>query len=310
MFIICLKNVIITLLYIIPGYVLCKIKKAEGSHLFTLSNLLVYFLSPCMIVNSFLSIEYSIDTLKNMGIFFVLTLVLQGIFFVILFLLFRKKYEDSKYRILSVATFLGNVGFYGLPIVRALFPTEPIVMCYSVIFSITMNIYVFTMVVYCLTLEKKYVSIKSALINPSIITLCFSLGLFFFKVNTFLPIEVLNAFDLFSKMTTPICMFILGVRLATVPFKQLITNWFAYLIVAGKLIVFPLFVFVIIYFLPLNSIIKAAAIILSACPCGSIILSMAEIYHKEEAMCANCVLLSTLISFMTIPVITLLIRLL
>ena len=51
MFQIALSNVLMTLLYIVPGYVLCKLKKVKAEHLPTLSSLLVYVCGPLMIAS-------------------------------------------------------------------------------------------------------------------------------------------------------------------------------------------------------------------------------------------------------------------
>ncbi len=302
---IALKNVIITLLFITPGFILCKCKKAVASHLSTMSSLLIYFCAPCMIINSFLNLEYSPENLLNMAIFFGITLALQIIFISILYLILRKKYEDSKYRILTIGAVLGNVGFFGLPIIRALLPNNPEVMCYSSVYVISMNLIVFTMGVFCLTGDKKYMTIKSAVINPSTFGLVIALPLFIFGAKSFLPTVLTDSIGLIGEMTTPLCMIILGVRLASVSFKKLFMRPIVYLTCAMKLLVFPLFCFAIVYFIPLAYSLKASVVILAGTPCASIIFNLSEIHHSEEELSANCVLLSTLMCFLTIPLLTL-----
>jgi predicted permease len=49
-------------------------------------------------------------------------------------------------------------------------------------------------------------------------------------------------------------------------------------------------------------------LILSATPCAAIVLNLAEMHHKEEELSANTVLLTTLVSFITIPLMTLLLN--
>ncbi len=85
------SNVLLTLLYIIPGYIVAKMGKASADHLSTVSVILVYICSPCMIMSSFLSLEYSAERLIDMGLFFVLTFILQCAFMLILYCIFRKK---------------------------------------------------------------------------------------------------------------------------------------------------------------------------------------------------------------------------
>lgn len=117
-----LTNVLVTLMYIVPGYLICKAQKATADHLPTLSAILVYICSPCMIVNSFLDLDFSWQIAGELGLFFVVSLLGQCIFMAGCWVLLHKKYEDAKYRILTIGSVLGNVGFFGLPIIRALLP--------------------------------------------------------------------------------------------------------------------------------------------------------------------------------------------
>lgn len=303
---IALSNVILTLLYILPGFLLCKFKKVSAEHLSSMSAVLVYVCAPCLIVNSFLQLDFTPLGFGYMALFFVVTFVLQALFMLATFLIFRKKYEDSKYRILTIGAVLGNVGFFGLPIVKALLPDNPEVMCYSAVYVVSMNILVFTVGVFCLTKDKKFISVKSALLNPSTISLIIALPLYFFGVKRILPEVLLSGVSLLSGITTPLCMIILGIRLATVSFKKLFTRPIIYAVCACKLIIFPLFCYLAVYFIPLQESFKASILILSAVPCAAVILSMAEIHQSETELAANCVLLSTLLCFITIPLLVLL----
>ncbi len=298
-------NVLITLLYIIPGFIAEKCKIVKAQHLSSMSAVLIYICAPCLVVNSFINTDFTGEGFWKMAAFFGVTLVLQAAFMFLLYSVLRKKYDDAKYRILTIASVLGNVGFFGLPIVKALLPEFPEVGCYSSVYIISMNMLVFTMGIYCLTKDKKYISLKSVFINPTVIALAVALPLYFFGVGKDLPEPLMNSISLLSSMTTPLCMIILGIRLATVSLKKLFTRPFVYAVLACKLIVFPLFCYFAVLFLPFDFPFKASVLILSAAPCASVIYSMAEIHNAEAELSANCMLISTLVSFITIPLITL-----
>lgn len=306
MFSVALTRVLITLCYVIPGFILCKIKKASAEHLSTLSSVLIYFGSPCLIVSAFLSLEYSKQAFIDMCWFALVSFLVQVAFMVILFLLLRKKFDDCKYRLLTIGSVLGNVGFFGLPVVKSLFPNEPIVACYSSVFVVTMNVIVFTMGVYCLTNDKKYMSLKSAIISPSNLGLAIGLPLFLLSNRFALSADVVNAVGAVEKMTTPLCMVILGIRLATVAPKDIFLNGFTYVICLGKLVLFPLFCYLAVYFLPFSATFKSCAVILSGTPCASIVLNLSEIHNGEKNLPANSILLSTIMCFITIPLLALL----
>ena len=123
----------------------------------------------------------------------------------------------------------------------------------------------------------------------------------------FIPSALMNSLKLLGDMSTPLCMIILGVRLAAVPLKKLFSRPTVYWISLSKLLAFPLFCWACVYFLPLSMPIKASVLILSATPCASVILSLAELHQKQMDLAASCVLVSTLLCFMTIPLMTLLV---
>lgn len=208
---------------------------------------------------------------------------------------------------LTIGSVLGNCGFFGLPLIKALLPQNPEVACYSSIYVISMNLLVFTAGIYCLTQDKKYISIKAAVMNPTFFSILVAIPLYIFSASTWLPDLAKDSIGLLGKMTTPMCMFILGIRLGTMDFKKLFTNSFVYFACVGKLIVFPLFAYACVFFLPLPAPFKASILILAATPCASIILNLAEIHGKEQEMSANCILLSTILCILTIPFMALLI---
>ncbi|MGN0817437.1 MAG: AEC family transporter [Candidatus Coproplasma sp.] len=302
-----ITNVLIILAFVLPGFALCKAKKASADHLSTMSSVLIYVCSPCMIINSFIQLDFSLSQLGKMGLFFVVTFVLQAAFMLILYAIFNKKYEDAKFRVCTIGSVMGNVGFFGLPVVRAILPDNPEVACYSAVYVLSMNVLVFTVGVFLLTRDKRFMSVKSALLNPSTLAFAVALPLYITGASGYLPKVLQDAVGLLGNMTTPLCMFILGIRLGTVSLKKLFVRPFVYLTCALKLIIFPLFCYACVAFIPwFDYAFKAAILILSAVPCASVILNLAEIHHAETELAANSVLLSTLVCFLTIPLLVML----
>ena len=186
-FTVTLYNVLIMFFYMIPAYILIKVGKAEPPHAKTVSAILLYISFPCMVVNSFQSLVFDWNILEKIFIFFLITLVIMILCIVVCFLILRKKYDESKYRILTIASAFGNVGFLGTPIISGLFPNSPIVVCYSSIYTTSMTIMSFTIGVYALTANKQFMSLFSALYNQGTISLAFSVIIylknkFFFKL--------------------------------------------------------------------------------------------------------------------------------
>lgn len=302
-----LINVIITLLFILPGFILGKTKKIPGHHLSSISSLLVYVCMPLMIISSFIQMkEFRVDDFIQMITFFFVSLLVQILFFAILFLILRKKFEEPKYRLFSIGSCLGNVGFFGLPLIKASLAQYPVAACFSCVYVCSMNILVFTLGTFCITSDKSYISLKKAFINPPTIGLIIAIILYCTNSYKYLNQELINAIDLMGKMTTPLCMIILGSRLANSNFKSLFDNWFLYLNILTKMIIFPISAYFLVRYIPILSYeFKASMLILSAAPCASMVLNLAEIKHQEEELSANIVLVTTLFSVITIPLVTL-----
>ena len=295
-------NVLLTLIYIIPGFISRKTNITKAEHLPSISAILVYVCSPCMIVSSFLDTERSWNNIENIMLFFVVSLAIQAILTFALYALFHKKFEDAKYRMLTVSFGLGNAGFFGIPIIEALLPGHPEVACFACVYIVGMNMITFTIGAYCLTGDKKRMAFKKAFLNPSFISLVVAVVLYAINVKAIMPEMLLNAIRLLKNTTTPLCMIILGIRLASVSFKKLFSRIYVYVICACKLLVFPFICLAIVYILPFDPIFKAAMFILGGTPCAAVMLNLAEMYEGETELAANCVLLSTLLCVLTIPI--------
>lgn len=296
------SNAVMMLVYMLAGIFICKIKKATPDHAKSMSGLLIYILGPMMIINSFLRLECTTEIITKIFGFFVTTFILQVLFIGMLCIIFHKKFHDAKYRIFTCASVLGNVGFLGIPVVTGMYPTEPIAACYSSIFVMSMNIIVFTLGSFLITNDKKYISIKSIIFNPTTIALMIALPIFLLKIK--LPGPLDSAVELLGKMATPVCLIILGMRLSVVSPKALFTRPFIYAACFCKLLIFPLFALICVIKIPFfDTVFKGCVIVLASAPAGAIIESLAELYECEQELSANAVLLTTIFSMLTMPII-------
>ena len=300
-----LVKVLIILFYMIPGYILRKMGKVKSEHLPTLSAILVYIGTPFLVVSSFLSLEFSWEMVKNMAIFFAVTLVLQALFMLAVRLVSgKKRFEAGKDRIVTIGAVMGNVGFFGIPVIKAVLPAYPEVACYAAMYSLSMNILAFTVGAFFITGEKKFMSARAAVFNPTVLGFVIGLPLFFLGLGQTMPAELRAAVDSVSGITTPLCMFILGIRLASARFLEIWTKPSVYVTVALKLLVFPLVSYAAVTLLTLPDSLRWSVLILSGMPCASILLSLSELYESEPGTAANCIFVSTLLCFLTIPVLT------
>ena len=204
---------------------------------------------------------------------------------------------------LTTCSVFGNVGFLGIPVVKALLPSYPEAITYTAVFIVAMNLLCWTVGAYIITGDKKYVSLKRAILNPPTLTLVVALPLFFTGVK--LPDAAMKGIGLLADMTTPMCMLILGMRFGAAPLKELFTHGYVYISALTKIVVLPLVMFTVCYFLPIDRTLKITLFILSAMPCASVNLNLSEIFNGNKKVAANTILLSTLFCVVTIPVLML-----
>lgn len=302
-FTVTLTAVAVMLLYAVPGFLLIKTKLVKSEHIPSFSKLLLFVCQPCLTIYSFGKVSFSLESLKNLGICFLITLVLQLGMIMLYFFLFRKKRNDIIWRIINLAAVLSNCGFLGVPVLEALLPDHPEALAYSSIFAITMNLIGWSVGMYIISLDKSYIKPRKMLLNPGTVGFAVALVMYFFSIK--LPMQLDSMLTLLGRMSTPLCMIIMGMRLATANIKQVFCDPRQYLAVLLNQIAMPFIAFGIMYFLPISPILKTAVVILSSCPVASMVQNYAEIIGQGNDKGANMVLLGTMTSIVTVPLICL-----
>lgn len=303
LFLITLTTVGIMLAYAIPGFVTVKTGIIKPQAISAFAVILMYVCQPCLTIYSLTRVEYSRDVFVRMMIFLALTFVLQAVVLGVYYLIFRKKQDNVAVRISNVAVAFGNVGFLGVPLLESIFPDNPEVLVYSTAFLIGMNLLGWTFASAIITRDKKYVSIKKAIFNPATVGLIIGLPLFFTGVK--MPAQLDAMITLLGKMTTPLCMLIMGMRLAVNSPRSVFCRPMQYVVVIFKQVVFGLIALLLVWFLPLPTYFKETMFILACAPVASVVLNFAEMLGEGQETAANLVLLGTMSSIITIPMMTL-----
>lgn len=287
----------------LPGFFLTKANVLKEEHIKGFAVFLLYVCSPALSIYSFQQAECNMEILINIGILLLVTTFMQVLIMGIGFLINIKTYKiDGASRVATVAAAFGNVGFFGVPILQALFPDHPEAMVYSAVMSVMMNLIGWTLGMFMMSGDRKHVSVKNFLINPT--TLCLLIALPLFFTNTSLPKPVMNFVEFFSKMSTPTAMTVLGMRLAFVKFRDLM-DYRQVVAIFLKLIALPLITFGIMYALPVDETLKISTYILSCMPPAAITLNFAELSNTSPKTAANIVVVGSLLVAITLPVLLL-----
>lgn len=302
MFLSTLIRVITLLTYAIPGFLLIRTKALKPEVISSFAKLLLFVCSPCLSFESFSKAEYSPEMNKMFWICFAATLLLILITILFFRAVLHKCFGDVRWRVFIVATALGNVGFFGIPLLEYFLADYPSAAIFSQIFSLTMNLVAWTLGMYIISRDKKFMRPKKILTVPLFLVMLLAYPMF--VMGWSFPPEVESCIALLGRMSTPLCMIILGMRLATVPIKTLLTDWRAVLASLAKMVVFPLITLGVMLLLPVEPFVRAAVFLLACCPCASMIQSLSELIGQGQKQAANTVLISTLLCVVTIPILS------
>ena len=245
-----------------------------------------------------------------------IALLVHLLMFALVKLVFWKWQTDEKVKLVKYLSVFSNCGFMGLPFLQSLFTDAALqaeLTVYCAVILAVFNVLNWTFGVYILTGDKKEISVKKVLLNPVIISVILSLILFFALQKPFveLAVEGTVAHTILSKlqrslvylsdMVTPLSMFVIGIRLANVNVKQLLTDKWAYIATGIKLIVMSFIVMFLVAYLPIASTMKYTIFFLLSMPSATSGAMMAVQFGKDSNFASVSVVLSTICSIVTLP---------
>ena len=277
------------------GFVLRKKEKFTQTTQSQLGYLLMYVVTPCLIVDS-LQIEQTGEILRETGLATIASCIFFAIGSIITPLMFRKKKADTR-AVLRFGAMYPNLGFMGFPLVRAVLGESA--MIYATAFLVVFQIYHWTHGVIIMS-GSKNVSLKSAVFNPGVFGFC--VGMLFFLFNIRLPWPIDNAVAFISSLNTPIAMIVIGSMMADAGILKLLRIPSLYLGSAIKLVLIPALTALAIYPLGLDPIVYCTIVILAATPCAGITSIFADRFGCDSLTAAQLVSLATLLSIITLPV--------
>lgn len=290
-------NVATLFMMMAVGFILAKMKLLSEETLSQLSRLLLSVVTPCIIVNS-MQMNFSLELLGILGKVLFALLVCYVIYGLLVRLLFHKQPAETR-SVLRFGTMFGNVGFMGMPLILAVLGDPAVIYC-----ALTMVIFNIGTWTYGVTLMGERISVKRVLLNPGVIGFAIAMILFLGRIS--LPAPVLSAVGYLSDLNTPLAMVVIGGQMASSKlldtFRARRLYWAAFL----KLVAMPLLTMVVLLPFKLNSMMYVTLVVLSGCSTAGGTGMFSQMLHQDTATAAQLVTLSTLLSILTLPPVTLL----
>lgn len=320
-------DVLITVLFLlalgIPGFILAKIKALPEKSENVISVLVLYACQPALVFMAFQKTVFSPDLALNMLLVAGLAVVVHAVMIAFVYLVFRNKNKEAKINCMRFASVFSNCGYMGLPFLQSLFAggsaqVQGEILIYAGVVIAVFNLFNWSIGVYMISGDKKQMSVKNALLNPTVIGLFLGLIVFFTVrtpfVNLASPesvggkiiVQAVKSINFLAEAVTPLAMTVIGIKLANSSFKKVFLDKWAYVTAFNKLVVMALVAMLCVAFLPLPVTVKYAVFFTLAMPSATGTVMFAVRFGGDAESGSAFVLLSTLLSVISVPLMFLL----
>ena len=261
------------------------------------NDLLFYIVTPCVIINSFLTTSFSKDTASGFAVAIAVSVVAHAAGILFAAPLFNKKDNSAVFKFACV---YGNLGYMALPLAKAVLGETGVFYCAGGV--IVFNTLAFTHGIWLMNKGKKDVkfNLKSLILNPGVISVAIGLSLFLFSVR--LPSIIQRPISFISGMNTPLAMLFFGTYLANTDLKTMFRVKEQYLIMLVRLIGVPVVVMILSRIFSLNETLTTACMISAAAPSANNTVMFSAKYGKDTALASKIVALNSFVSIITLPI--------
>lgn len=287
-------------LLLILGFVLFKCHIFDEYTNKKISALIVNVASPMLIISSIAGVEGS-----NKSIVFLMigAGILMYIGFIILGKIINRIFPFSKkdWPVYECMVVFANTGFMGYPVLLDVFGQEAVF--YASLIHMAFNFFVYTYAIMCLTKgdDSEFIINFKQLLTPGIILIF--VGIFIYLFDIQLPSVLMDTINSVGSLTAPLSMMMIGSSLAVYPIKDSFTDWRSYVFAFVRLMIVPFVTMIMCRLLHIDAYYANITIITNAMPVGSMVLMLATQYNANVKIVTRNIVVSTLLSVITIPIV-------
>ena len=280
------------------GYALKRIDFLSEKDINPLNKIVMNILLPCMIFSALYSSDLSL--IPKLGILPFVILISSFVTGLVSFLILKKLgYDDKKLWSVLVTVMIANTAFMGYPVNLGIFGHEGFL---RAIFCDIATMCIFLILSFVLVIKfggtvKK--AIRKIALFPPLWAIVFGLGLNILNV----PIGPVlnNTVNYLGNGAIPLIMISLGLSIDLAGLSRS-KSMVAFTSIM-KLLFFPAIAFIVVLFLGLSDLQYTVAIVEAAMPSGMLSLVLAITYNLDYQLTSDCILINTVISLITLPVI-------
>ena len=298
---IAVKQVVILYIIVAAGVVCDKTRVFTEKTARACNNLLFYLITPCVIINSFMTTEFTAESAKGL-LLAAGCGALTNTAGILLSLPFFRNKNNPNNAVFKFASVYGNMGYMALPLANAVLGPEGVFYCSAGIMMF--QVFCFTHGAWVMNRGNEGAAgfeAKRLFLNPGVIAVCIGLPLFLLRVK--LPEVVTKPVSFVGSMNTPLAMLMLGTYMSNAGMKTVFKNKEQYLVAALKIVAVPLTVFAVLRLTGIISgVLFTACIIQASAPSANNTVMFAAKYGKDTGVAAKTVSFVSFASVLTMPV--------
>ena len=287
-------------LLLVLGFVLFKCHIFDEYTNKKISALIVNVASPMLIISSIAGVE---GNDKSIVFLMIGAGILMYIGFIILGKIINRIFPFPKkdWPVYECMVVFANTGFMGYPVLLDVFGQEAVF--YASLIHMAFNFFVYTYAIMCLTKsdDSEFKLNFKQLLTPGIVLIFIGILIYLFDMQ--LPSVLMDTINSVGSLTAPLSMMMIGSSLAVYPIKDSFTDWRSYVFAFVRLIIVPFMTMIVCRLLHINPYYANITIITNAMPVGSMVLMLATQYNANVKIVTKNIVVSTLLSVITIPIV-------
>lgn len=284
---------------VVLGFFLGKAKIINSTASKVFANLLLDVAMPCALFSAFPS-QFDQSSLDLFVKAVVGGIAVIGVAVVAARFLFPKNKNRGDYFQHQFAFIFNNASFLGYPLTLAVFGPESMII-YSGL-MLVFNLALFSYGVWLFEQELTLHHLRQIFLNPNIIAVF--LGLFFFLESATLPGFLNQSINYLASLTTPLSLLVVGFMLAqTRNLWTIFRKKKIFVTAALQLILMPIITYVVLWVLQMPREIRQIFTMIQALPTATSLALFAEKYDGDPVDASELVLVSTVLSAVTLPII-------
>lgn len=279
------------------GFFLVKRGSLNAVGLSQMSHILMYVVTPCVVVDALLGPQCTPDLLHAILWCLAALAASYAVYFLLTLPLFPRAEADTRAP-LRLSAIYSNTGFMGIPLIRGVLGEEAMIYC--IVALVVFNVVTWTHGAVVMG-GRENASLKKAILNPGVLGA--AAGFFLFFTGLSLPGPAASAINYLGSLNTPLAMVVIGGQMASASLVETFRRPTLYAASALKLLLVPLLTALVLLPFGLDGLIYQTLVILSACPTAGIVGLFAQQFRRDTVTAAQMITLSTLLSILTLPLV-------